>query len=65
MYRKAVGVNHEPMDVDCIAVNGDNAFAGSWVIDVGQEAVDRGNVIAGTHVVDNGKVLDGDAQAKG
>ena len=65
MYREAVGVNHEPMDVNCAAVDGDNAFAGSWVIDVGQKAVDGGDVIGGTRVVDNGEVLDGDARAKG
>ena len=65
MHRKAVGVNHEPMDVDCAAIDGDDAFAGSWVIDVGQEAVDGGDAIVGTRVVDNGEVLDGDERAKG
>ena len=64
MYHEAVDVNHEPMDVDCAAVDGDDAFSGSWVIDVGQEAVDGGGVIAGTRVVDNGEVVDGDERVK-
>ena len=64
MYREAVDGNHEPMDVDCTAVDEDDGFAGSWVIDMGQEAVDRGDVITGTRVVDNGEVVDGHERVK-
>ena len=47
------------------AIEGDDAFAGTRVIDVSREAVDEGDVIAGIRVVDNGKVVDGDERAKG